>query len=102
MRYRRLVLTAAILCGSGAWAASPAPASAQAAPGAMQASGHDATAAHSNSVDIAGMDATIKPGNDFYGYANGHWQQSAEIPADRSSTGVFFHIFEKAEHATPS
>ncbi len=97
MRYRRLVLTAAILCGSGAWAASPAPASAQAAPGAMQASGHDATAAHSNSVDIAGMDATIKPGNDFYGYANGHWQQSAEIPADRSSTGVFFHIFEKAE-----
>ncbi len=35
----------------------------------------------------ASMDKAIKPGNDFYAYANGGWMKAAEIPADRSSVG---------------
>ncbi len=38
-------------------------------------------------IDTAGMDMTVKPGDDFFAYANGAWDKSAEIPADRSSWG---------------
>ncbi len=40
-------------------------------------------------VDLAGMDTSVKPGNDFFDYANGKWFASAVIPADRTSTGSF-------------
>jgi hypothetical protein len=38
-------------------------------------------------IDKAAMDTSVKPGDDFYNYANGAWMRSAEIPADRSSIG---------------
>ena len=41
-------------------------------------------------IAVAAMDKTVKPGDDFYGYANGGWMKTAEIPADRSSIGGFF------------
>jgi putative endopeptidase len=36
-------------------------------------------------LDLAGMDTTVKPGDDFFRYANGNWIKSTEIPPDRSS-----------------
>jgi putative endopeptidase len=41
-------------------------------------------------VDVAGMDRAVKPGDDFFKYANGTWLETTEIPADRSaySAGV--------------
>jgi putative endopeptidase len=39
-------------------------------------------------IDVAGMDRTVKPGNDFFDYANGTWIKETEIPADRSSYGA--------------
>jgi putative endopeptidase len=39
--------------------------------------------------DTAGMDRTIQPGNDFYGYANGTWAKTTPIPADKSNYGSF-------------
>lgn len=39
--------------------------------------------------DLAGMDRSIVPGNDFYSYANGTWNRQAEIPADRVTVGSF-------------
>jgi len=36
-------------------------------------------------LDLAGMDRSVPPGQDFYRYANGEWQRTAEIPPDRSS-----------------
>ena len=39
--------------------------------------------------DSAGMDLSVKPGDDFYGYANGNWAKSTPIPADRSNFGMF-------------
>ena len=51
-------------------------------------------------IDIAGMDASVKPGDDFDAYANGRWHKTTEIPADRSSVSVFYLIFKKAEERT--
>src|SRR5207342_3491333 len=33
------------------------------------------------------VDASVRPGNDFYRYANGPWLKTTEIPPDRSSMG---------------
>ncbi|HEX3673882.1 MAG TPA: M13-type metalloendopeptidase [Rhizomicrobium sp.] len=40
-------------------------------------------------VDLTGMDTSVKPGDDFFNYANGTWYKNAVIPPDRSSTGSF-------------
>jgi putative endopeptidase len=51
-------------------------------------------------VDVAGMDRAIRPGDDFYGYANGGWMAVTEIPADRSSYGAFTIIDEEVTKRT--
>jgi predicted metalloendopeptidase len=35
------------------------------------------------------MDRSVKPGDDFYHYADGSWIKRTEIPLDRSEIGVF-------------
>jgi predicted metalloendopeptidase len=47
-----------------------------------------ATPAYHPGIDIAGMDRAVKPGDDFFGFANGHWLATTEIPADRASWGI--------------
>lgn len=37
--------------------------------------------------DLAGMDRSVKPGDDFYKFANGRWAEQTEIPADRVRYG---------------
>ncbi|MHA3790324.1 M13 family metallopeptidase [Sphingomonas sp. YL-JM2C] len=39
--------------------------------------------------DAAGMDRSVRPGDDFYAYANGDWAKDTPIPADRSNFGMF-------------
>jgi putative endopeptidase len=39
-------------------------------------------------VDLSMMDKNVKPGDDFFMYANGTWYNKAEIPAARSYAGV--------------
>src|SRR5690606_5969544 len=48
-------------------------------------------------IDLAGIDKSVQPGDDFNGYANGGWMKTAVIPDDRSSTGIFLQVFQKAE-----
>ena len=40
-------------------------------------------------IDPTNMDKSVKPGDDFFEYANGQWIGRTEIPADRGSIGVF-------------
>src|SRR5262245_13062533 len=40
-------------------------------------------------VDLTSLDKQVKPGDNFFLYINGGWLKTAEIPADRSSTGSF-------------
>ncbi len=64
----------------------------------MPAASQPATpAAPTSGIDLAAIDKTVAPGDDFYLYANGLWQQSAKIPDDRASIGVFYTVFQKAE-----
>ncbi len=46
-------------------------------------------------IDLAGIDTAVKPGDDFYKYANGAWIATAQIPADRSSYGPGVMLTEK-------
>ena len=40
-------------------------------------------------IDIAGMDTSVSPGDDFFAYVNGKWAAETEMPADRSRYGTF-------------
>jgi predicted metalloendopeptidase len=54
----------------------------------------------SHTVDIAGMDRTVRPGDDFYRFANGAWMNVAEIPPDSSSWGRLVELREDTRHRT--
>ncbi|HYE29443.1 MAG TPA: M13-type metalloendopeptidase [Allosphingosinicella sp.] len=47
--------------------------------------------------DIAGMDRTARPGDDFYAFANGTWAKTTQIPADRSTYGAFAVLRDLSE-----
>ncbi|TMJ46023.1 MAG: M13 family metallopeptidase [Alphaproteobacteria bacterium] len=51
-------------------------------------------------INPAYRNLSVKPGDDFDEYANGGWRKTAEIPADRSSIGAGFEVFERAEKRT--
>jgi len=50
----------------------------------------EAVEANKSGIDLAAMDKRVKPGDDFYSYANGTWVKKTEIPADRSSISSSF------------
>ena len=43
-------------------------------------------------IDMAGMDTSVRPQDDFYRYANGGWLQSTEIPADEVGWGSYMTL----------
>ena len=51
-------------------------------------------------VAVTNMDSSVRPGNDFYDYANGGWIKRTEIPADRASVGVFNKLVELTSKRT--
>jgi putative endopeptidase len=57
-------------------------------------------AAPNHGLDLAGMDKSVKPGNDFYAFANGTWTKNTPIPPDRAAFGVFSILDEKANERT--
>jgi putative endopeptidase len=44
--------------------------------------------------DTAGMDSTVKPGDNFFLYANGAWMKTAVIPDDQSGWGSFYTLYQ--------
>jgi len=48
-------------------------------------------------VDLAMMDKSVKPGEDFFAYTNGNWLKTAVIPADRSYAGVNYELNKQNE-----
>ncbi len=51
-------------------------------------------------VDISAIDKSVKPGDDFFHYANGAWIKRTEIPPDRGSVGVFLKLDNLATQRT--
>src|SRR5262245_42447301 len=48
-------------------------------------------------VDLAARDLNVKPGDDFFRYANGTWLANTQIPADRTRWGTFDILREKSD-----
>jgi putative endopeptidase len=48
-------------------------------------------------IDLSGMDGSVRPGDDFFRYVNGHWLATTKIPADHSSWGAFDELELRAE-----
>jgi len=48
-------------------------------------------------INTAHIKSTVRPQDDLYRHMNGAWIDSAEIPADRSSDGAFYRLYESAE-----
>ena len=51
-------------------------------------------------IDVAGMDRSVNPGDDFFAYSNGGWLKSTEIPPDRSAYGTFSILEEEVNQRT--
>ncbi|HEV7927159.1 MAG TPA: M13 family metallopeptidase N-terminal domain-containing protein, partial [Verrucomicrobiae bacterium] len=49
----------------------------------------DAAKTETHGIAVDNMDPSVRPGDDFYDYANGNWIKRTEIPPDRSRIGVF-------------
>jgi putative endopeptidase len=73
---------------------------------AVAAKGHAGPAAHAApqkarygafGIDLTGRKPGVKPGDDFWTYANGGWAARTEIPADKGSVGYANIISDEAE-----
>ncbi|MCW3091249.1 MAG: metallopeptidase [Ferruginibacter sp.] len=53
-------------------------------------------------IDPANMDQSVKPGDDFYRYANGNWMKHNAIPASKTRWGSFDVLREEASKAMKS
>ncbi|HEY2275861.1 MAG TPA: M13 family metallopeptidase [Steroidobacteraceae bacterium] len=73
---------AAVLCGYASGAGADGAPRAQIAPWGL---------------DLSDRDTSVKPGDDFYRYADGHWADSHHIPPDRSRWGSFEELEELSE-----
>jgi predicted metalloendopeptidase len=85
-----LTLCFALAAASCTRGTEAGPSTPTAAPAAASAAG----ATKSSGLDLAAIDHSVAPGDDFFGFANGAWIKTAEIPADRSSYGVGAQLVE--------
>src|SRR5262245_50579735 len=46
-------------------------------------------------IDPANMDPSVKPGDDFYRYANGKWIEKNPVPASEARWGAFSELQER-------
>jgi putative endopeptidase len=51
-------------------------------------------------INVANMDRSVTPGDNFYMYANGDWIKRTVIPADRAGIGVFSTLDDTANKNT--
>lgn len=79
--------------------AGPPPTIAAPTP-APAAPARPAPALGSFGFDLAGMDRSVAPGEDFYRFANGTWARNTAIPADRSNYGMFTALDDLSRQRT--
>ena len=99
MGFRRFAAVAsAIAIGSllvaSAAAGRPEPSPAAAAPATAKPEIGDF------GFDTAGMDRSIDPADDFFGYASGNWAKRTPIPADKASFGAFDVLQDLSQQRT--
>lgn len=55
------------------------------------------TLAPGSGIELASMDTSVKPQQDFFRYVNGKWIENTQIPADKARWGSFDALNENAE-----
>ncbi|HEY1482339.1 MAG TPA: M13 family metallopeptidase, partial [Candidatus Acidoferrum sp.] len=60
----------------------------------------NATVPETHGISVANMDRSVKPGDDFYHYANGDWAKRTEIPPDRAIVDVFSRLADLSNQRT--
>jgi putative endopeptidase len=66
----------------------------------VAAYGQDTPAPQAHGIAVANIDRSVRPGDDFYQYANGEWIKRTEIPADRAGVGVFSALSDLSNKRT--
>jgi len=81
---RKMRVAHAIICALLGISAPAAQSQSPSENAAIDAPKHD-----THGIVVANMDPSVKPGEDFYEYANGAWIKRIEIPPDRGRVGGF-------------
>ncbi|HUA15002.1 MAG TPA: M13 family metallopeptidase [Verrucomicrobiae bacterium] len=68
--------------------------------GALGGYGQDASGPETHGIQVENMDRSVKPGDDFYQYANGDWIKRTEIPPDRAVVNVFSRLSDLTNKRT--
>jgi endothelin-converting enzyme/putative endopeptidase len=66
----------------------------------LRAHAQQAPAPATHGIAVVNMDRSVKPGDDFFRYANGAWLQRTEIPPDRSYAGIWDSLIDLSRQRT--
>ena len=99
-----LLFSTLLLASCGA--EETAPAAGDAAPAPESASAETAAGSApelgSFGIDLSNQDSSVRPGDDFFRFANGLWLDSFELPADRSDYGSFSVLADRSDERVRS
>lgn len=94
--FKRTALTAAIILGLSA-CSDGADQATQTADNSQAVSTEQAKPELGTwGVDLTAQKKTVKPGDNFFEYMNGHWLDEFEMPADRTNYGAFTVLAERS------
>ncbi len=68
--------------------------------GLLAATAQDTPKQDTHGINVANMDRSVKPGDNWYEYCNGEWIKRTEIPPDRSRLGVFTTLADLSDKRT--
>ena len=90
MKARKALAATAVLLALSACSntQSPTPSAAATAPEVMPLK---------SGVDVAALDKSVRPQDDFYQYANGGWLNTTDIPEIYSGYTIYHEVYEDAE-----
>jgi putative endopeptidase len=60
----------------------------------------ESSKAPTSGIDLAGMDKSVPPGDDFNAYANGGWLKATPIPPDKAGYGIFAILADQTRKQT--
>ena len=66
----------------------------------LAAFAQQALAPQTHGIVVANIDRSVKPGDDFYRFANGDWIKRTEIPPDRAAVDVFTKLADLSNKRT--
>jgi putative endopeptidase len=61
---------------------------------ACQNNSNSSSAKRTSFLDVAGVDSSLNPADDFFAYANSKWINNTKIPDDQSGWGSFYNVEE--------